>query len=398
MISKRFTARGIAALMPGPHCDGEGLWLHVSSPGRGNWIARIVVRGKRREMGLGAYPAVGLAEARRLAAEARALARGGRDPIAERRARLATAPTFAECAEAYLSAHAAAWTPKTARLCAGALERYAHPAIGSLPVDRIETDHITRILSPLWTDMSRTAVSLRGYIEQILDYATARGHRSGDNPARWRGHLAHILPSAAKVSRARRHPAMPYRDVTAFYRELTKIGSFQSACLRWLILHASRMSEATGARWSEIDLDAAVWTIPAGRMKAGTEHRIPLSDAAMAMLRELPREAGSDYLFPGARRGRHVSDTSIRNLMRDLGYGPGGKRGEYVAHGFRSSFRDWAGEVSSYPPHICEMALAHSVGSAVEKAYRRGDMIDKRRGLMEEWAKWCESEPMKMRQ
>jgi integrase len=373
------------------------LRLVVAKAGARKWVLRYQINGRRREMGLGTFPAVSLKDARCRADDARKLASKGIDPIDHRNTVEAPAPTFTEAAAAHIRMHRRGWSnPKHARQWAATLKTYARPVIGAKPVDEIGTEDVLRILQPIWHRKTETAKRVQGRIENILDFAAARKWRDPGNPARWRGHLDKLLASPNKVKAqrnggtARNQPALPYTDVSAFMVELRRLDSVSARALEFLILTATRTSEVLQAQWSEIDLDAAVWTVPAARMKARKEHRVPLAPAALDVLSSLPRIEGNPYVFPGARHGRPLSNMALLQVMRGMGYGVGGDRGDAVPHGFRSSFRDWAGEVSSFPHDVCEMALAHTIGNKAEKAYRRGDLFAKRRGMMEQWAAWCE--------
>jgi integrase len=382
----KLTARRVATLGMGKHEDGDGLRLVVSKTGARKWVLRLTVTGKRREMGLGACPGVSLAEARKRATEARLQAAAGVDPVEARRMEPKTVPTFTSCAAQYIRAHRHGWSNrKHARQWVSTLKTYARPVIGPKPIDAIGSEDVLRVLKPIWTSKTETAKRIQTRIENIMDYAAAKRYRDPSNPARWRGHLDKLLPKPTRVKRVTHHPAMPYTGLPPFMVELQAMGSVSALALRFLILTATRTSEVLGARWEEVAGD--VWTIPAARMKAKREHRVPLSDAALAVLEALPRIGG--YLFPGARHGRPLSNMALLQLMRGMGYGAGRDRGPYVPHGFRSSFRDWSGEVSSFPRDVAEMALAHVIENKVEAAYRRGDLFAKRRAMMQEWADWC---------
>ncbi len=389
MATQKLSQRKVTTAPPGKYEDGGGLRLVVTRTGARNWVFRYTLTGKRREMGLGKYPEVGLSRARELAMEQRRLVASGIDPIEHREStvRRSHVPTFTQCAAQYILAHRRGWqNHKHARQWASTLKRYARPEIGTKPVDTITTEHILRILSPIWNSKTETAKRVQGRLENILDFAAAHKYRDPLNPARWRGHLDKLLPKPSRVKRVRHHPAMPYPKVPAFFAELSQLQSISAFALQWLILTATRTSEVLKAQWSEIDLDHAIWTIPAERMKARREHRVPLPSPAMKILSELPRVQGNPYLFPGLRYGKPLSNMALLQLMRGLGYGPCGSRGDYVPHGFRSSFRDWSGEVSSFPRDVAEMALAHVIENKVEAAYRRGDLFEKRRKMMSEWA------------
>jgi integrase len=300
-------------------------------------------------------------------------------------------------AAAYIRARRREWSNiKHARQWTATLKTYARPVIGTQPVDTITTEDILGILQPIWNTKTETAKRVQGRMENIFDFAAARKWRDPINPARWRGHLDKLLASPTKSKKQRnggvtRHqPALPYQDVPGFVEALRTLDSISAKALEFLILTACRTTEVLDARWDEIDLNSRVWTIPAVRMKARREHRVPLSERAFTLLSTLPRITDNEFIFFGARHGRPRSNMALLQLMRGIGYGVGGTRGDAVPHGFRSSFRDWAGEVSSFPNHVCEMALAHVVANKAEAAYRRGDLFDKRRAMMEEWARWCE--------
>lgn len=388
----KLTARKAATAGPGKYDDGDGLRLYVAETGARKWVYRYTFTGKRREMGLGSLKDVSLAEAREKVAEYRALIRQGQDPIAVRRLgdQTPTVPTFTTVAARYIRAHRRGWANrKHVRQWVSTLKTYARPVLGDMPVDAIQTEHVLAVLQPVWLTKTETAKRVQGRIENILDFAAAHKWRAGENPARWRGHLDKLLARPTKVKTVEHHPAMPYRAVPGFMRELQANPSISSLALQWLILTATRTGETLGARWDEIDPEGTVWTIPAARMKARREHRVPLTETAVAILRRLPRIEGNPYLFPGARHGRPLSNMALLQLMRGMGFGVGGDRGDYVPHGFRSSFRDWSAEVSSFPREIAEAALAHVLENKVEAAYQRGDLLLKRRRLMEEWSSWC---------
>lgn len=389
MAIHKLSPRKVATAGPGKHEDGGGLRLVVSGGGAKKWVLRFTLKGKRREMGLGSFPDTGLADARRKAEHYRRLAKDGADPIQARDAEQqeTSTPTFTSCAARYIQSHRRSWrNAKHARQWVSTLKTYARPVIGNMPVDEIDTQDIVSILNPIWTSKTETAKRVQGRIENVLDYAAAHKYRDEANPARWRGHLDKLLAKPSRVKRVSHHPAMPYDEVAAFMAELQGYTSISSKALQFLILTATRTSEVLRTEWPEIDLENATWTIPAERMKARREHRVPLSTQAVSLLSDLPRVQGNPYVFPGARLGRPLSNMAMLQLMRGMGYGVGGKRGDYVPHGFRSSFRDWSGEVSSYPRDVAEMALAHTIENKVEAAYRRGDLFEKRRAMMQEWS------------
>jgi integrase len=383
----KLTPRKVATAGTGKYEDGGGLRLVVSETGAKKWVLRFTIGGKRREMGLGSFPDVGLAEARDKATEHRKQARNGVDPIEARQSEPEKTPTFTTCAARYIRAHRRGWkNTKHARQWVSTLQTYARPVFGTKRVDTIATEDILKILSPIWNSKTETAKRVQGRIENILDYAAAHKYRDPLNPARWRGHLDKLLPKPTRVKKVRHHPAMPHTELPAFMVELSSNDSVSALALRFLILTATRTNEVLHAQWNEIDIDSAVWTVPAERMKARREHRVPLSDAAMETVITVPRIVGNAYLFPGTRRGQPLSNMALLQLMRGMGYGVEGERGDYVPHGFRSSFRDWSGEVSSFPRDVAEMALAHVIENKVEAAYRRGDLFAKRRKMMQEWA------------
>jgi integrase len=345
-------------------------------------------------MGLGAFPDVSLAEARDAAAAARKQVRQGVNPIDQRRAtRTAVAAsaglnTFAQVADAYIAAHDASWrNAKHRQQWRNTLDTYARPVMGNLGVAVVDTGAVMRVLEPIWREKPETASRLRGRIESVLDYAAARGWRTGDNPARWRGHMDNLLPSRAKISRVEHHAALPWREIGGFMAALAEQEGVAALALRFAILTAARTGEVIGARWSEIDMAAGVWLVPADRMKAGREHRIPLSDAALHVLRELaklrtnPKVDG--FVFRGGKVGKPLSSMALLMLLRRI------KRGDLTAHGFRSTFRDWCAEATNYPREVAEAALAHTLRDKTEAAYQRGDLMEKRRRLMAEWAAFC---------
>ncbi len=382
------------ARRPGLYGDGDGLYLQVSGPKGENrsWLFRYRLAGRSRAMGLGALLVVTLAEARTKALEARRLLAEGLDAIDAResrraleRAKRAKLVTFRQAAETYLRSHASGWrNAKHAAQWRATLETYAYPIIGDLPVGEIDAGLVMKILDPIWAGKTTTAARVRGRIESILDAATARGHRKGENPARWKGHLENLLPARAKVQVVVHHAALPYAELGAFMAALRGQDGIAARALGFAILTACRTSEVIGATWGEIDLAAATWTIPANRIKAGREHRIPLSAPALAILRPLReiREAGG-FVFPGGRIGRGLSNMALLALLKRM------KRDDLTAHGFRSTFRDWAAEQTNFPRDVAEMALAHAIGDKVEAAYRRGDLFEKRRRMMEAWSRFA---------
>lgn len=395
MAAKQLNSRKVDSIGPGRHPDGDGLYLVVTASLTRSWQSRYTAAGRRQWMGLGPAKGSNLAQARKDNEKWQDLARQGKDPKVvreEERQAIQTVPTFTSVAAAFIRAHRRGWrNHKHGRQWCSTLKNHVRPLIGTKPVDSITTDDVLKVLTPIWLSRNETANRVRGRIENILDYAAARKWRDPVNPARWRGHLAMLLPKPSKVQDGEHHPAMPYTEVPAFMRLLRGKPSVSSSALQFLILTATRTNECLGAQWSEIDLANKVWTIPGGkegRMKGGREHRVPLVPQAIAILEALPRVAGNPFLFPGARAMR-LSNMSLLQLMRGLGHGSGGNVSDAVPHGFRSSFRDWGGEVSSFPRDVLEMALAHAIENKVEAAYRRGDLFEKRRQLMEAWSNHC---------
>ncbi len=394
MAIHKMSPRKVETAPPGKHEDGGGLRLVVSKLGARKWVLRFTLKGKRREMGLGSFPDVSLSEARTKAAEYRTMVASGIDPIRARRVEPARIPSFTSCAAQYIRAHRRGWkNAKHARQWVSTLKTYARPVIGPSQVDEIGTEDILNILTPIWTAKTETAKRVQGRIENILDFAAARKFRDVSNPARWRGHLDKLLPKPSRVRTVTHHPAMPYQDLAAFMSELEINKSTSAYALRILILTATRTSEVLNAKWEEVDLDNRIWSIPAARTKTRREHRVPLSKEAVSILSQLPRIAGNPYIFLGSRNGQPLSNMALLQLMRGLGFGADGEKGPYVPHGFRSSFRDWSGEVSSFPRDVAEMALGHTIENKVEAAYRRGDLFQKRAKMMEAWANYVTSEP-----
>ncbi|MFN8828516.1 MAG: tyrosine-type recombinase/integrase [Labrys sp. (in: a-proteobacteria)] len=375
----------------GMHADGGGLYLNVAAGGSRSWIFRYQLGGKRREMGLGSFPALSLADARRVAAEQKTLVATGRDPIGERaRAKEGERriPTFGEIADVYVASQSVAWRNEKHRWqWRTTLATYA-ASLRNRPVSEIETADVLAVLKPIWLTKSETASRLRGRIEAVLDAAKAQGFRTGENPAAWRGNLKHLLPPRRKLARGH-HTALPYVEVAGFIGMLRERGGVSSLAIEFIILTAARSGEALGMRWSEVDLTAKVWIVPAARMKAGREHRVPLTARALAIIEQMAAlrttDAPDAYVFPGAREGRPLSDMTLSMTMRRM-------KVPATVHGFRSSFRDWCGEVSDFPREIAEAALAHVVGDETERAYRRGDALEKRRAMMEGWARFVAPE------
>lgn len=397
---------------PGRYCDGRGLWLQVSkwkNKTNKSWIfqyaspTKTKLKGGRevacvRQFGLGPYGPrdVRLEEAREKAADARKQVRAGIDPIdahqanrAAKRLELAKRVTFQTCADQYIASHQSSWrNEKHQYQWKATLASYVNPIIGALPVAEIDTALVLKVLQPIWETKTETAVRTRGRMKSILDWAKARGYRDGDNPARWKGHLRQLLSAPSKLRQVQHHPALPYAELPEFTTELRSGDEISARALEFAILTAVRTGEVIGAKWDEIDLDAKLWSIPAARMKANREHRVPLCDRVLDILKSLPREHGNPFLFIGGREGEPLSSMAMLQLLRAL------RPGTLTVHGFRSSFRDWAAETTGYPNHVLEMALAHSIGDKVEASYRRGDLFEKRKRLMTEWSKYCGQKPL----
>jgi integrase len=383
----KLSARAVAtATKPGRHSDGGGLYLNVSPSGARSWLFMWKRDGKRREMGIGSAGSVTLARARELARDYRGLVAEGLDPIAVRDAAMkpkGATPTFGAVADALIEAKKAEWrNDKHRAQWRMTLETYAAP-LRSRPVDDIDTEAVLSVLKPIWQAKPETASRLRGRIEAVLDAAKAQGHRLGENPAAWRGHLSHLLPKRGVLSRGH-HAAMDYREVPAFLARLREREATAALALEFCILTATRSGETLGARWSEIDLDAKVWTVPAARMKAARAHRIPLSVRATEILKKLGAARTGEFVFPGQRAHRPLSNMAMEMVLRRM------NMDAVTVHGFRSAFRDWAGNETHFPREIAEAALAHVIGDKAEQAYRRGDALEKRRALMNAWAESCE--------
>jgi integrase len=378
----------------GVYGDGAGLSLNVTKGGSKSWLFRFMIGGKGHWMGLGPYPTVSIADARSKAADARKAIQEGRNPLEEKRVkqnsmRAAVAKTisFDDAADKFISAKSTGWTDeKQADQWRSSLKTYASPILGNLDVSMIDTSHVMLVLETdnFWNTKTETASRVRGRIESILDWATVRKHRTGENPARWKGHLEHLLAKPRDIAKGENHPALPYNEVGAFTVRLREQNDLPSKLLEFTILTVARASESRLATWAEVDLESRIWIIPACRMKAGKEHRVPLSDRCIEILRQL-KETSSDennFIFPGRKEkplGRSVFDSLLRNMGRT----------DITTHGFRSTFRDWAGETTAYPREVIEHAIAHQLKDKAEAAYARGTLFDKRRRLMADWAKHC---------
>jgi len=375
---------------PGYYGDGGGLYLQVSAKSSKSWIFRYERLGRERQMGLGPLHTVSLVDARERARQARLSLAAGVDPIERRnkemavlRAERASDLDFDTCAKQYIEAHEAGWrNAKHRQQWENTLRVHASPHIGKIHVRRIDTPLVLKVLEPIWRTKTETASRIRERIERILSWATVRGYREGDNPARWRGHLDEMLPKPAKVKKVKHHPALPFAEVGNFCAAIRKQTGTSAKAMEFAILTACRTGEVLGARWDEVDFEGQVWTIPAERMKGNRPHRVPLVAVTIAILKA-QEGANTVLVFPGAKVGKPLSDMAMLTLLRRM------KRDDITVHGFRSTFRDWAAEKTDYPREVAEMALAHTVGSAVENAYRRSDLFEKRRQLMGEWAIQC---------
>jgi integrase len=399
-LSDRFVKK--TDLAPGLYSDGAGLALQVSAFETKAWVLRYMMAGRARKMGLGPVSVkpndklITLAEARSMATDARNLVSRGIDPINERQARKATQAaeqakrlTFKECAEGYIAAHKSSWkSEKHADQWTATLETYAYPVIGNLPVEAIETAHVMKIIEPIWKTKTETASRVRGRVEKVLDRAKALKLRKGENAAQWKGNLEQLLPPKSQVAPVENHPALPYCELPKFMAKLRAKEGVSARALEFAILTAARTGDVIGATWSEINEDDQLWSVPAARMKGRRgakrrDHTVPLSDQALAVLEAVP--VAGDYLFPGGKEDAGLSNAAMSELLKGMGYDPS----VATVHGFRSTFKDWAAEMTAYPNELSEMALAHTVSNKVEAAYRRGTMREKRRRLMDDWAAYC---------
>ncbi len=375
----KLSARKVETAGVGRHGDGRGLFLYVKPTGARSWVLRYQVQGRRHDLGLGAYPDVTLAMARQKATEARRLILEGDDPIAKRRQ--VQLKTFKDAALELIESKRSGWkSAKHAAQWTSTLEAYAFPNLGPMQVTKIATADVVGALKPIWSQKPETANRVRQRIEAVLDYSSALGIREGDNPARWRGHLDNLLPKPTKVRAVQHHPALPHADISEFMNALSNRSGVSARALTFTILTAARSGETRGMRWAEVDLDGRVWTIPAQRMKAGKEHRVPLTSNAIAQLG--PRLDDTELVFGSeTKAGKPISDMSMTALLRRMEYN------NITVHGFRSSFRDWAGETTSFPREVIEAALAHGIKDKAEAAYARSDLFDKRRDLMQAWTR-----------
>ena len=366
----------------------SGLYLHVNARGARSWILRVVVGDKRRDMGLGGYPDIGVADARQKAREARLKIEQGIDPILLRKqakselmALQATDKTFEQAAGEYIKIHADSWSnDKHRKQWERTLTAYAFPVVGKLSLRHIRQEHILKILEPIWATKTETATRVRGRMESILDWAKVKGLRSGENPAAWKGHLDHMLPAPTRLKKVEHLTAVPVREMPDFMIKLRQAAGTAAQALEFLILTAARSGEVRGITWQEVSLEDALWVVPAERMKMKREHRVPLSDRAVAILKSQPRIDENPLVFP-APRGSQMSDATMSAVLKRMGI-------DATVHGFRSSFRDWCGDYTNYPRDLAEQCLAHGADDPVEAAYRRGDALERRREIMNEWSKF----------
>jgi len=387
----RLSSPDLKKKKPGMYADGGGLYLRVAEGGSKQWIFRYTVNGRLRDMGIGPTHTLTLAEARDEATAARKLRLKEIDPIEHRHAQRAAvaaeaakAKTFRQCAEGYIKDNEAEWTnQKHRREWAITLSRYVYPVLGELPVAVIDTPLVLKVIKPLWARVPETASRVRGRIESVLGWATVHHYRSGDNPARWQNHLEQALPARAKLAKKKHHAALPFVQAGGFMAKVRQDTRVSARCLEFIVLTAARVSEANVATWNEIDFENRLWTVPADRMKADKEHRVPLSNAAIAVLKAMWAIRHSDYIFPGQRNAHAVGANSVLRFAKEAA------GIDITTHGLRSTFRDWAAECTTFPREVAEMALAHTIPDAVEAAYRRGDLFDKRRKLMQAWADYC---------
>lgn len=389
-LIERLTSEAIRKVTePGYYADGDGLYLQVTPGGAKSWIFRYQLHGRPREMGLGPLSAYSLAEARREAADQRKLKFKGIDPLDHRRAlearqqaAAAKMATFQEEAEGYIAAHSASWrNDKHGVQWRTTMKAYVYPTIGAVPVGDVDTGLVVKVLEPIWSTKTETAHRVRGRIERVLNRAASRGLRSGENPARWKGHLENILPARRRVAPVRHHPALPYSEIGNFMVDLRARPGDAADALQLVILTATRTTETIGARPAEFDLEQACWTIPGTRTKSGRPHRVPLSSDAVALAQRLLK-GGASWLFPG-RGDKHMSNNALLALLKRMG------RDDITSHGFRSTFRTWASEQTAFPEDVIEMALAHSIGDETVEAYKRTDLFVKRGKLMAAWAGYC---------
>lgn len=386
----KLTDRKAQTLGPGMYGDGQGLWLNVRKDGTRAWVFRYMIAGRARAMGLGPLHTISLADAREMAGNYRKQVLQGTDPIDERRRERTVAigrKTFRECAKEFLEAHQSSWkNAKHRQQWASTLGTYAYPIIGDLPVNAVGTGEVMRVIEPIWQAKTETAKRLRGRIERVLDWARVREYREGDNPARWRGHLDQLLPAPSKIATVNHHPALPFAEIPEFMALLRKRAGVATLALEFAILTAARSGEVRGMKWGEIE--AGTWTVPAERMKANKEHRVPLPERAQAVIEEMRKHGETGFVFESLTKPDNpLSDMTLLAVLKCMG------RDDLTVHGFRSTFRDWVSERTAYPGDVAEAALAHTIAYKVQAAYQRGDLFDKRQKLMSAWADYCESPP-----
>lgn len=389
-LKNKLTAKKVISLKsPGYFSDGGGLYLQVSISLSKSWLFIYKRAGKKFEVGLGGLETRSLAEAREKAQEYQKLLASGVNPLTEKRNQeqkqlLANAATmsFKECADAYINIHKHGLkNKKHIQQWENTIAQYCYPLIGQLSVADIDTALVVKCLEPIWITKNETASRLRGRMEQVLSWATVSKYRTGDNPARWRSHLDKLLPKPSKVQNTKHHPALPYGEIAAFMKQLQQQDGIAAKCMQFTILSVARTNESIGATWDEIDLDAKLWMIPSDRMKAKKEHRVPLSDKCVDLLNEMQSFKVNDFVFPG--QGKGLSNMAMLKLLDRM------ERKDITVHGFRSTFRDWAAETTAYPGETVEMCLAHTIKNQAEAAYRRGDLLEKRLCLMNDWARFC---------
>jgi integrase len=380
----RLSALKVKNAKPGKYGDGGGLWLYVKKDGRKTWVFKYTANGKRREMGLGPVHTVSLAIAREKSAACRLTVLNGGDPIEDRHKDQRGTMTFETAADAYINMHKSGWTnARQESIWRRSLEDYAYPVIGQRDVTKIDTDDILKILQDPWSTKTETATRVRSRIERVLDWCTSGGYRSGPNPARWKGHLSNLLPSPARVKTSRHFPALPWQELPGFMTELRQRKGVAAQALTFLILTAARSGEVRGMSWDELDLDDAIWVVPAERIKMKREHRVPLTASAIDVLMDMRQHGQSGLVFPSVQNGKQMSDMTLSAVLKRM------DRKDITVHGFRSTFKDWASESTAYPDDVSEMALAHAVKNKVVAAYKRGDLFEKRRRLMSDWASYA---------
>jgi integrase len=392
----RLTAKSVEKIKePGYHPDGDGLYLQVSASLTKSWVFIYTLNGRTPEMGLGAYPVVSLVKAREKRNAGRGLLADGMDPIEHRDAlraqqalQKANTLSFEQCATKMIDSHMAGWkNPKHIQQWKNTLTTYAGPVIGKKPVQEVDTQHIREVLEPIWTSKPETASRVRGRIEQVLDWAKVRNYRTGENPARWRGHLDKLLPRKSKVHTVKHQPALPYVKINLFIEALRQQPGIAARAVEFAVLTAMRSGEVRGAKSAEFDLDEAVWAVPAVRMKMKRPHRVPLTPRAVEIVRDrLKANPDAEYVFPNSRNGKPLSDMALTTVLRRMNV----KGEEAVVHGFRSTFRDWVAEQTNHQRELAEFALAHKLPSEVEGAYLRSDMFEKRRKLMRDWQRYID--------